>query len=205
MGPLVVYTNHENTTSLPNLSPDENPFYHKNENKEEFQGPYNPNYKKTQQKGQKPKPTQQPTKKPLANQDELLQFIHQHPEITNYPSGSVLEIHNVPKPNFVTPNRPQHFIPYVIPQNGHTDDLPPGITLEQILQEVHKNANPNGHILPFPPNQFNNGPVLLAPQSPILPRHNLTYPGLFVFCRNFRKLKSILQVNNFQQCNKMMI
>ncbi|KAJ8960312.1 hypothetical protein NQ318_004038 [Aromia moschata] len=31
-----------------------------------------------------------------SNPEELLQFIHQHPEISNYPSGSVLEFHNVP-------------------------------------------------------------------------------------------------------------
>ncbi|EFA07109.1 putative epidermal cell surface receptor isoform X1 [Tribolium castaneum] len=166
MGPLLVYKNHNKTDNKnplepftpPNLPQDENPYYHKNE-KDKFLGPYNPNYKQNKKPG-------------LGNnQDELLQFIHQHPEITNYPSGSVVEIH---KPSFN--NRPQHFIPYVIPQNGHSDDLPPGITLEQILQEVHKNANPNGHILPFP-NHFTNGPVLLAPQSPILPRHNATFPG----------------------------
>lgn len=198
MGPLLVYTNHAanvsktNPDSPPNLLPEENPFYHKNnkeEGKDPFVGPYNPNYKKPS-KNQKPKPgkdapmfvTPPPNqvKNPQVQggQDELLQFIHQHPEISNYPSGSVVEIHNVPSKPFVNQGRPQHFIPYVIPQNGH-DDLPPGITLEQILQEVHKNANPHGHVLPFPTNQFSNGPILLAPQSPILPnRPNATYQGL---------------------------
>ncbi|XP_063921534.1 putative epidermal cell surface receptor isoform X1 [Zophobas morio] len=233
-GPLLVYTNHASNSSEtntnnpftpPNILPDENPFYHKNnkeESKDSFPGPYNPNYKKSEvkpQKGQKPKPskdnpplaTQPPRGNYIPNQkvkntqfhgtqDELLQFIHQHPEIGNYPSGSVVEIHNVPAkpPNpFISPNvpngRPQHFIPYVIPQNGHVDDLPPGITLEQILQEVHKNANPHGSMLPFPSNQFTGGPVLLAPQSPILPnRHNSSYQGQ-MFPANYPNMPGVPQ------------
>lgn len=223
LGPLLIYTNHENgseTTQSPlesytqsNLPSNENPFYHKSnkdENKEPFLGPFNPTYKKPSdsknQKGQKPKPVKEgglfvtpppgenyipnhQVKKPQmhGNQDELLQFIHQHPEINNYPSGSVVEVHSVPvKPSnpFVNPGapngRPQNFIPYVLPPNGHGNELPGGITVEQILQEVHKNANPHGHLYSFPPTQFNNGPVLLAPQSPVLPnRHNSTYQGLW--------------------------
>ncbi|XP_063921535.1 putative epidermal cell surface receptor isoform X2 [Zophobas morio] len=98
---------------------------------------------------------------------------------------------------FISPNvpngRPQHFIPYVIPQNGHVDDLPPGITLEQILQEVHKNANPHGSMLPFPSNQFTGGPVLLAPQSPILPnRHNSSYQGQ-MFPANYPNMPGVPQ------------
>jgi hypothetical protein len=223
LGPLLIYTNHENgseTTQSPlesytqsNLPSNENPFYHKSnkdENKEPFLGPFNPTYKKPSdsknQKGQKPKPVKEgglfvtpppgenyipnhQVKKPQmhGNQDELLQFIHQHPEINNYPSGSVVEVHSVPvKPSnpFANPGvpngRPQNFIPYVLPPNGHGNELPGGITVEQILQEVHKNANPHGHLYSFPPTQFNNGPVLLAPQSPVLPnRHNSTYQGLW--------------------------
>ncbi|CAH1365374.1 unnamed protein product [Tenebrio molitor] len=236
LGPLLIYTNHENgseTTQSPlesytqsNLPSNENPFYHKSnkdENKEPFLGPFNPTYKKPSdsknQKGQKPKPVKEgglfvtpppgenyipnhQVKKTQmhGNQDELLQFIHQHPEINNYPSGSVVEVHSVPvKPSnpFVNPGapngRPQNFIPYVLPPNGHGNELPGGITVEQILQEVHKNANPHGHLYSFPPTQFNNGPVLLAPQSPVLPnRHNSTYQGQ-MFPGNYPNIPGLQQ------------
>ncbi|RZC41146.1 epidermal cell surface receptor, partial [Asbolus verrucosus] len=132
------------------------------------------------------------------NPDELLQFIHQHPEISNYPSGSILEIHNIPTKTPVPTyhGRPQQVVPYVVPQ-PHIEGLPPGITLEQILQEVHKNAHPHGtppHVIPYP-NQYSNGPVLLAPQSPVLPnRHNSTYQGP-LFPGNYPNVPGVQQTD----------
>lgn len=132
--------------------------------------------------------SQSPTKSHIAihgkgNPDELLQFINQHPEIANYPPGSVLEIHNVPpnaKPNQMNPqHNGQNVIPYLIQQNPNiNNELPPGITLEQILQEIHKSEHPPSvpyHVPQFPrhDNDFlaqQSGPIMLN-------RQNITKPG----------------------------
>ncbi|KAJ8953045.1 hypothetical protein NQ314_007420 [Rhamnusium bicolor] len=84
--------------------------------------------------------------------EEVLQFIHQYPEISNYPSGSILEFHNLPSSSipkqpfnnqgFSTSKPKIHLVPYIVPQNSDgqpvNNDLPPGISLEQILQEFQK-------------------------------------------------------------------
>lgn len=128
--------------------------------------------------------------------DELLQFIQRHPELSNIPHGSVLEIHNLPLPanpklerpsllnQAVSGNSQIHLVPYVIPKKGSADQgniLPPGFTLEQLLNEFHKNTLPqNRGQLPFPPRPqipFPNRLGLFPQQvGPILP-NNVTYPG----------------------------
>lgn len=110
------------------------------------------------------------------NPEELLQFINQHPEISNYPSGSVLEIHKVPVPVAQNPinihSNPKsqiHLVPYVVPTNAagepnHTN-LPPGFSLEQILNEFHKNSQPQPHIPLVSPFVGSNGPVIIPQQT----------------------------------------
>lgn len=195
LGPLLIYENSDNKTrhnpSQPSLSSNENFYY----NKESFLGSGNPIHKK-HNKNQKPlfvtpPPNENhipnaPIKKPNTSPDEILQFIHQHPEISNYPSGSVVEIHKLPtKPSnpFINGRPPHQIIPtYAIPHQVEES----GLTLEQILQEVHRNAQLPGQIheplMPFPSNNYNNGPILVAPQSPIVSnRFNSTYQGLSSF------------------------
>lgn len=191
LGPLLIYENSDNKTTRNSshfsLPADENLYYHK----ESFLGPGNPIYKKSN-KNQKPlfvtpPPNENqipnlPFKKPSNSPDEILQFIHQHPEISNYPSGSVVEIHKLPtKPTnpFMNGRPPHQIMPtYAIPHQVEES----GLTLEQILQEVHRNAQLPGQIheplIPFPSNNYNNGPILVAPQSPIVP-FNSTFQGLF--------------------------
>lgn len=123
--------------------------------------------------------------------DEFLQFINQHPELSNYPSGSVFEVHNIPpthqqkqgipqhiNPNsLLTPTNNRPVIPFVIqtPQ----EDLPQNINVEHILQHIQKNS-----FIPFPNAQMpppNNGPLLItAPNGlviPTRPQPNFTRPG----------------------------
>lgn len=113
------------------------------------------------------------------NPDDLLQFINQHPEISNYPSGSVLEIHNVASPVDqkppigLTPNTNSHIhlVPYLVQTNsaGETNqnNLPPGFSLDHILNEFHKNTKPHANInlAPHPSFVNNKGPVII-PQQP---------------------------------------
>lgn len=134
--------------------------------------------------------------------EDILHFINQHPEIANYPSGSVLEIHNVPqgqKPSFVNPNavsndHPQ-VVPHIINQQGiGLPSIPPaipgghpqGINFDQILQEIHRNPNHQGNpFLTFPghPQQFPNHDGLFISQQNgplfnVRPHRNITQ-GLF--------------------------
>uniref|UniRef100_A0A6P7FGH2 Epidermal cell surface receptor isoform X1 n=1 Tax=Diabrotica virgifera virgifera TaxID=50390 RepID=A0A6P7FGH2_DIAVI len=122
------------------------------------------------------------------NAEELLQFINQHPELSNYPSGSVLEIHSIPTSSKQEPNSISngdkshiHLVPYVVPQNSAGErvpsNLPPGFSLEQLLNEFHRNTLPNGQgSLPPLPNI--NRPFL-GPQSIPLPnRSNISHPGI---------------------------
>ncbi|KAG5875174.1 hypothetical protein JTB14_007836 [Gonioctena quinquepunctata] len=128
------------------------------------------------------------------NPDELLQFINQHPEISNYPSGSVLEIHSLPpsvpkpgSPPFVNQGKPQiHLVPYLVPQNSPgenvNNELPPGFSLDHILREFHKNtqsqSNPQIPFSPFNSNGINRPPLPGQPSGPIIPnRHNASFPG----------------------------
>lgn len=131
--------------------------------------------------------------------EEILQFIHQHPEIGNYPSGSVLEIHNVvPSDNVKQPfgnqglptvTKPKiHLVPYVVPQTADGqpiyDNLPPGLSLEEILGEFQKNSqalqtNPLAVLPPPQKSVVDNGPVLHPPQNGLLihNKHNATTSG----------------------------
>ncbi|CAH1116582.1 unnamed protein product [Phaedon cochleariae] len=248
LGPLSVYENGEKiknpnvdtlgTATKPKVSPNENPFYHKqapsskkddkvfskDKNKQPFQGPFNPSYKDKsknskdslfvtppsekvtpdQEVNSDPSKSQLPFLKPHknaehseievhghSNPEELLQFISQHPELSNYPSGSVFEVHNnnnnlATNQNAVPSEqgKPQiHLVPYLVPQNSageHVNsDLPPGFTLEQILGEFHKNSQPSvQNILPHHP-QFNRPPFIGQPSGPLLPNrpNTTTYPG----------------------------
>lgn len=128
------------------------------------------------------------------NPEEILQIINQHPEFANYPPGSVLEIHNVPngaqRPQFVNPNtiinqRPGR-PPYVVNQDQQPS-LPPGVHLEHILQEIHKNNPQSNSFIPFPthpqqyPTQHDGQIFFTQPNGPIFnnrPLHNVTQPGI---------------------------
>ncbi|XP_050296437.1 putative epidermal cell surface receptor isoform X2 [Anthonomus grandis grandis] len=144
LGPLAVYENEDlnNVDPLdkPRLKPEENPFVktHLDDQHEiAIHGHGGP--------------------------DDLLQFLHQHPEIHGLPSGSVVEVHKV------DPSKANQFL-QINDINGalHGNEKPPGvplvkrpghredISLEEILQELHKNVNPNGQqggpLVPFPHN-----------------------------------------------------
>lgn len=100
--------------------------------------------------------------------EELLQLIHQYPQIINYPPGSVLEIHDLPpqkhsqfvNPNTLTPDNPN--VPYIIGDHAQGRppiiSQPPGITFEHILHEITKNTN-------LPQHSF-------AGQNGLVPNHN---------------------------------
>lgn len=126
------------------------------------------------------------------NPEELLQFINQHPEISNYPTGSVLEIHKVPiaanqKPTNFPPNTKSqiHLVPYLVPTNAagepNHNDLPPGFSLDQILKEFHKNSQPQSNIpmISRPPFVGSNGPVIVPQQtgSVLFGNQNNTHKG----------------------------
>lgn len=208
MGPLAVYENEspDKTEDLGlndkhKVSSQENPFYHKSNNTKNNNISH---VKPDKSKNKKPALFVTPpsnsvssTTTPLpghvhseieihgnGNAEELLQFINQHPELSNYPSGSVLEIHNYPTSSKQAPNSISnsdksniHLVPYVVPQNadGENDpgNLPPGFSLEHLLNEFHKNTLPNG-----PTNHQNfNRPFPGQHNIPLPPRSNLTYPG----------------------------
>ncbi|KAF5293261.1 hypothetical protein FQR65_LT11001 [Abscondita terminalis] len=112
--------------------------------------------------------------------DKLLQFINQHPELVNYPSGSVVEIHNVydqyqknplhaQQNNLIgTSNNP--IIPYVIPQHVGFD-VHSSINPTDFLQHIHKHAQ----FLPTAPNK----PNIPTRQNFTQPGNNGQYPGNF--------------------------
>lgn len=237
-------------TKKPYVSLDENPFYHKEKDKDNkkdknvihfaqenghqnlddsakteippYLGPIIPNYQKPSKNTKptpkiKPKPSvspqnenyipinsypQQipvlPTKAGTAppshvhihskgNPEEILHIINSHPEIANYPHGSVLEIHNIPntdrqKPPYLNPNslvpqqppRQQGVLPYVVPGDHTNIPLPPGVTLEQLLQEIHKTEQSSA---PYNPYQ-QNGQIFITPQSgAVIPTRNSSYQG----------------------------
>lgn len=238
----------------PHVSLDENPFYHKEKDKDNkkdknvihfvpegghhnidngaqtdippYLGPVVPNYQKPSKNTKptpkiKPKPSvptpqnenyipinsypQQnpvlPTKPGMAppshvhihskgNPEEILHIINSHPELANYPHGSVLEIHNIPNndrqkplsppylnPNSLMPQQPprqQGVLPYVVPGDHTNIPLPPGVTLEQLLQEIHKTEQSS---VPYNPYQ-QNGHIYISPQSgAVIPTRNSSYQG----------------------------
>lgn len=123
--------------------------------------------------------------------EEILHIINQHPELANYPPGSVLEIHNIPnRPNnhpFINPNsilsqhpaRQPQIVPYIVPSDHQgrplpNNGLPPGVTLEQILQEIQKSEQPHPPYVPYQHYPENNGHIFVAQQSgPVLPTRPL--------------------------------
>ncbi|KAK5647810.1 hypothetical protein RI129_002702 [Pyrocoelia pectoralis] len=108
--------------------------------------------------------------------DELLQFINDHPELVNYPSGSVFEVHNIPNGQR-TNNNP--IIPYPLPHNPqHIGiNLNPQLNVDNILQHIHKQAPP---YIPFPQSPPSNGHLLItAPNGLVIPtQQNLSQPGI---------------------------
>lgn len=112
------------------------------------------------------------------NPEELLQFINQHPEISNYPSGSVLEINKVPThvEQLLGGSPPItksqiHLVPYLVPTNSagelNHNNLPPGFSLEHILNEFHKNSQPNSRVplVNHPAFLGNNRPDIVPQQT----------------------------------------
>lgn len=137
---------------------------------------------------------------------DILQIINEHPEIANYPSGSVVEIHNIPQkqqqqflnPNSIIPpngrqqqqqqhqqqQQQQHLIPYVINhQDISSSSNGGGIGLEQFLEEIHKNIQPQQNRqqqqIPYPinpnTNHYTDGQIFIQQQqqnNPILNTRN---------------------------------
>ncbi|XP_056635330.1 putative epidermal cell surface receptor isoform X1 [Diorhabda sublineata] len=220
LGPLAIYENVELTQGnngikginlKPTISPKENPFYR--EINGVFQGSLKPNKAKNQKTNLFITPPANTFETTTSNQgvspshseieihgndnpEDLLQFINLHPEISNYPSGSVLEIHGIPTAPKQDPNSIAnidktniHLVPYVIPHNdgeAHINgNLPPGFSLEEILREFHRNTLPNTPTSPSLPS-MNNRPFLGQPNIPMPNRHNLTHPGIGgIFSRPF--------------------
>lgn len=122
--------------------------------------------------------------------DDILSFINNHPELTNYPSGSVLEIHKVSPKNplqnqiFINPQmsngppvRHQHLLHQIAQQGPLSMALPPGITLEQILEDLHKNGQlSEGGASVFTVPQVQGRPMI-GTQHTGLNRHNNTFAG----------------------------
>lgn len=125
--------------------------------------------------------------------NEILQIINQHPELANYPPGSVVEIHNIDpqKPALFNPNsivppnmRPPHphLVPYVINPNQHhqqqqqqdnNNNNNHGVGLEQFLEELHKNIQQQpqqqqtNSFVPYPTNNqyTNDGQIFIQQQN----------------------------------------
>ncbi|KAF7269805.1 hypothetical protein GWI33_017167, partial [Rhynchophorus ferrugineus] len=151
LGPLSVYENQENV-SINTVDVHENPFF------------------KFHEKTKKPSPVmteipvrpEEPPQIPhegfvdnsqqgqfVVNDPDLLHFLQEHPEISHLPHGSVVEIHNVP------PKVPQYRPPYFningLPGPQYTHPVPPDVSLEEILQELHKNIHQQS--VSIPPHQ----------------------------------------------------
>ncbi|XP_060536769.1 putative epidermal cell surface receptor isoform X1 [Cylas formicarius] len=115
-----------------------------------------------------PPPTKIPTHS-QENTDDILQIIQQHPALSSLPSGSIFEIHKVPSEpskshstfsnnNKIHPSAhssSDHVNPPVVPVLLHpsqTHVVGHEISLEQILDELHRNVNSQnvGPLVPFP-------------------------------------------------------
>lgn len=121
--------------------------------------------------------------------EELLQFINQHPELANYPSGSVFEVHDahhqnqntLSNPGVINPIHHQQVIPYAIPNSG--DDLPINYNVDHILQHIQK--NPQIFEIPHDPQiTTQNGHLFLtASNGLVIPtrlQQNMTQPGWLI-------------------------
>lgn len=117
LGPLAVYENEapiNNQIDFPTRPAAQNPFI---------------------QNGTKQILLQNPGHRVLGSaQDHLLKLLQQHPEISDLPSGSVLEIHEV------SPNHPEKAPKPPLSRHPAQD-----ISLEQILQDLHKNIHPHAN------------------------------------------------------------
>uniref|UniRef100_A0AAR5Q6V1 Epidermal cell surface receptor n=3 Tax=Dendroctonus ponderosae TaxID=77166 RepID=A0AAR5Q6V1_DENPD len=80
-------------------------------------------------------------------QDHLLKLLQQHPEISDLPSGSVLEIHELSPnhPEFTHRNNIDQNRPVGPPFNRHPAHPAQDISLEQILQDLRKNIHSHAH------------------------------------------------------------
>ncbi|XP_030749434.1 putative epidermal cell surface receptor [Sitophilus oryzae] len=149
LGPLSVYANQENS-SVNVIDQHENPFY-KFREKPKFP-PVN--------KNQVPVRPHQPIGPIIPNQNnlpvpprqmevndpDLLHFLQEHPEISNLPHGSVVEIHSLPQDHpknpFINVNDVISPLQTTPISHNHPHAVPTDISLEEILEELHKNINP---------------------------------------------------------------
>lgn len=128
----------------------------------------------------------------LQNPEEILQIINQHPELANYPSGAVFEIHNYPpdvshkpvNPEYLNPQikYPQNPIRRPPPQNqsplgsylinqidpGNSNNFSPNLPIDQLLKHVQEGQMPTG--IPRPPitsfaqnTPFSQNPIFAPP------------------------------------------
>ncbi|XP_018322459.1 putative epidermal cell surface receptor isoform X1 [Agrilus planipennis] len=125
--------------------------------------------------------------------DEILQIINQHPELANYPPGSVFEIHSVPVDPSQKPNRPQYanpnilvpstndhpLVPFVINQNPQV--VPShGIDLDQLLQHIHR-APTQPNYIQYPTHSSNGIIIPNGQNLPIPSQLNKTISGGQIF------------------------
>lgn len=138
----------------------------------------------------------------LQNPEEILQIINQHPELSNYPAGSVFEIHNYPQdvnrkpvnPEFLVPQNkyPQNPVrkppphnqspigPYLINQidpnvqNINSNNFASNIPIDQLIKHVQEGQIPPG--LPRPIAPYNQNSQFS--QNPIFAQPGLQYSVL---------------------------
>lgn len=105
--------------------------------------------------------------------DEILQIINQHPELANYPPGSVFEIHNYdPKYPQGRPQIPMGN-PYLM---NHVDPHQqyPNIPIDQIIKHVQNGQIPPGISRPLP--SFGHNSQQFAQNPNIYSPHGLQIP-----------------------------
>lgn len=185
-----------------------------------YMGPFNPDFKATssskpkkgnktstssnnsnKQKGDRVRPPlvipqsnipyQQSQYNTVHRPEEILQIINQHPELANYPSGSVFEIHNY-DPNVKYPdnprlppglnsvNRPPYLMNQVDPgmhfNNNNNNNYPNNYPIDQIIKHVQNGQLPPGLARP-PPSQPVFGQTPPYAQNPsIYAPHGLQFP-----------------------------
>ena len=109
--------------------------------------------------------------------EELLQIINQHPDFANYPTGSILEIHNVPQsgtqdqhyldPNAIIPiNHANPIVPYTVNQYPHRP-----LNLGDFPIDLFPKAN-KARPKPFPQFALQNVVAPSAGQHELFLQHN---------------------------------
>lgn len=132
---------------------------------------------------QQQNPFQQPQFNTIQRPEEILQIINQHPELANYPSGSVFEIHNY-DPNTKFPQSPvgrpplpppPPVGPYLVNQvdTGSPANFPQNIPVDQIIKHVQNGQIPPGLSRPLP--GFGQNPQFAPNTNPYAP-HGLQIP-----------------------------